>query len=91
YFEYLLKYSRLNLKADPLFIQTWKMAVDSSIKFLLKESTVGDWTYLADMEDDWQIHHIGSHLTCFHSGNWILGGQLTTLITVAIPSMTYRH
>ncbi|KAF8581522.1 glycoside hydrolase family 47 protein, partial [Ramaria rubella] len=52
------------------------MAVDPSIKFLLKESTVGDWTYLADMEDDRQIRHIGSHLTCLHGGNWILGGQL---------------
>ncbi|KAF8591294.1 glycoside hydrolase family 47 protein [Ramaria rubella] len=62
--------------ADPLFIQTWQTAVDPLIKFLLKESTVGDWTYLADMEDDWQICHIGSHLACFHGGNWILGGQL---------------
>lgn len=76
YFEYLLKYPRLDPSVDPLFIQTWQTAVDSSIKWLLKKSTVGGWFYLADFEDDRKIRHIGSHLACFHGGNWILGGQL---------------
>lgn len=82
YFEYLLKYPRLNLDADPLFIETWQTAVDSSIKWLLKVSTVGDWTYLADFQDDRQIRHIGSHLACFHGGNWILGGKLLNNQTI---------
>ena len=29
----------------------------------------------ADLEDDRQICRISSH-SCFHGGNWILGGQL---------------
>jgi len=76
YLEYLLKYPRLNFDANPLLLQTWQTAVDSSIKFLKKVSTVGDFTYLADFQDDRQIRHIGSHLECFHAGNWILGGKL---------------
>lgn len=76
YLEYLLKYTRINLDANPLLLQTWQTAVDSSIKFLMKVSTVGDRTYLADFQDDRQIRHIGSHLECFHAGNWILGGRL---------------
>lgn len=76
YLEYLLKYSRLDPTVDPLFIQTWQTAVDSSIKWLHKISTVGGWSYVADFQDDRQIRHIGSHLECFMGGNWILGGKL---------------
>ena len=36
YFEYLLKYARLSGTSDPIFIDTWREAVDSSIKVLLK-------------------------------------------------------
>lgn len=36
YFEYLIKYTRLNGTADPLWADTWKIAVDSSIRTLLK-------------------------------------------------------
>ena len=82
YLEYLLKYPRLNLNADPAFVQTWQTAVDSSIKFLMKESTVGGQTYLADLQDNRQIRHIGSHLECFHGGNWILGGKLLNNQTI---------
>ncbi|GJJ15130.1 hypothetical protein Clacol_009405 [Clathrus columnatus] len=82
YLEYLLKYPRLNLDADPLFIQTWQTAVDSSIKWLLKTSTVGGWSYVADFQDDRQIRHIGSHLECFLGGNWILGGKLLNNDTI---------
>ncbi|KAF8586606.1 glycoside hydrolase family 47 protein [Ramaria rubella] len=82
YFEYLLKYPRLNPDADPVFIQTWQTAVDSSIQYLLKVSTVGDWTYLADFQDDRKIRHISSHLACFHGGNWILGGKLLNNQTI---------
>ena len=82
YLEYLLKYTRLNPDANPLFLQTWRTAVDSSIKFLMKESTVGGHTYLADLEDDRKIVHIGSHLACFHGGNWILGGKLLNNQTI---------
>jgi mannosyl-oligosaccharide alpha-1,2-mannosidase len=82
YLEYLLKYPRLNPNADPVLLQTWQTAVDTSIKFLLKVSTVGDFTYLADFEDDRKIRHIGSHLACFHGGNWILGGKLLNNQTI---------
>jgi len=76
YLEYLIKYPRLDPTVDPIFLNTWKTAVDSSIKFLLKNSTIGGHAYLAEFGDDRKIHHVGGHLTCFHGGNWILGGQL---------------
>ena len=36
YFEYLIKYARLNNTDDPVFADTWRTAVDSSMKTLLK-------------------------------------------------------
>ncbi len=36
YFEYLLKYPVLVGLDDPLYIDTWRTAVDSSIKYLLR-------------------------------------------------------
>lgn len=36
YFEYLIKYARLSNTDNPVFADTWKTAVDSSIKTLLK-------------------------------------------------------
>ncbi|KAF8889714.1 glycoside hydrolase family 47 protein, partial [Infundibulicybe gibba] len=82
YFEYLIKYARLNNTADPLFANTWKLAVDSSIKTLLKTSTVGNHVYLADFDDSRSIRHVGSHLACFHGGNWLLGGKLLNNNTI---------
>ncbi|KLO09026.1 glycoside hydrolase family 47 protein [Schizopora paradoxa] len=87
YFEYLVKYQRLTGMADQTFINTWRTAVDSSIKTLRKVSTVGDHVYLADFDDDGLIRHIGSHLACFHGGNWLLGGKLlnnNTIVDVAL-------
>lgn len=82
YFEYLIKYPHLDSTVDPIFRDTWEVAVDSSIKFLLKETVVGGWSYLADMGDDRRIRHIGSHLACFYGGNWILGGKLLANDTI---------
>ncbi|THU94524.1 glycoside hydrolase family 47 protein [Dendrothele bispora CBS 962.96] len=82
YFEYLIKYARLTNTNDNLFADTWHTAVDSSIKFLLRTSTVGDHLYLADRDDEGKIVHISSHLACFHGGNWILGGKLLNNETI---------
>jgi mannosyl-oligosaccharide alpha-1,2-mannosidase len=38
-----------------------------------KTSTVGNHVYLADYDDQKRIRHVGSHLACFHAGNWLLG------------------
>ncbi|KAF4583366.1 alpha-1,2-Mannosidase [Pleurotus pulmonarius] len=87
YFEYLIKYARLSNTDDPVFADTWATAVDSSIKTLLRTSTVGGFTYLADFDDNRQIRHVGSHLACFHGGNWILGGKLLnnqTLVDIGL-------
>ncbi|XP_006463334.1 hypothetical protein AGABI2DRAFT_194180 [Agaricus bisporus var. bisporus H97] len=88
YFEYLIKYARLNNTADSLFADTWKLAVDSSIRTLLKNTnTETVQTYLADYNSNKQIVHISSHLACFHGGNWLLGGQLLdnqTIVDVAL-------
>ncbi|KAF8814729.1 alpha-mannosidase 1 [Phlegmacium glaucopus] len=76
YFEYLIKYARLNNTVDPLFADTWRTAVDSSIKTLLRTSIAGNHAYLADYDSAKRIRHISSHLACFHGGNWLLGGRL---------------
>ncbi|KAG0316721.1 maturation of Asn-linked oligosaccharides protein, partial [Podila horticola] len=54
----------------------WKLAVDSAISKLIKTSTVGDWTYIADYDDEKRICHVSSHLECFAGGDWIVGGKL---------------
>ncbi|KAG6919821.1 hypothetical protein DXG01_000326 [Tephrocybe rancida] len=87
YFEYLIKYARLNSDADPLYTDTWRVAVDSSIKTLLKAissqtSTIGNHVYLADYDSDKKIRHVSSHLACFHGGNWLFGGQLLNNQTI---------
>jgi len=38
-----------------------------------KTSTVGNYVYLADLDDQGLIRHVGSHLACFYAGNWLLG------------------
>ncbi|KAJ7843931.1 seven-hairpin glycosidase [Mycena leptocephala] len=82
YFEYLIKYARLSNTNDPIYIDTWKTAVDSSIHTLLKTSTVGNYKYLADRDDDGKILHFSSHLACFHAGNWLYGGKLVQNQTI---------
>ncbi|KAJ7686657.1 glycoside hydrolase family 47 protein [Mycena rosella] len=92
YFEYLIKYARLTNTDDPIYLDTWKArslrgtAVDSSIKTLLRNSTVGNHLYFADFDGS-SIRHVGSHLACFHAGNWLLGGKLLgnqTIINIAL-------
>jgi hypothetical protein len=39
----------------------------------MKTSTIHDWKYLADYDDQKMIRHVGSHLKCFHGGNWLFG------------------
>ncbi|KAF7338211.1 alpha-1,2-Mannosidase [Mycena venus] len=83
YFEYLLKYGRLTNTNDTLFVDTWKTAVDSTIQYLLRTSTVGNHTYTSTFDSfAGLIHHTSSHLTCFHGGNWILGGKLLNNDTI---------
>lgn len=36
YFEYLIKYGRLTNTHDTVFVDTWKTAVDSTIRHLLR-------------------------------------------------------
>lgn len=87
YFEYLIKYARLTNTDDNLFADSWYTAVDSSIKTLAKTSTVGDHLYLADFDENRKIRHVGSHLECFHAGNWLLGGKLMnndTIVDIAL-------
>ncbi|KAI1786737.1 glycoside hydrolase family 47 protein [Ganoderma leucocontextum] len=87
YLEYLIKYARLTNTNDNIFTDNWATAVDSSIKTLLRTSTVSNWTYLADLDDTGTIRHIGSHLACFMAGNWIMGGRLLnnqTIVDIAL-------
>jgi len=87
YFEYLIKFARLSNTDNNIFVDTWATAVDSSIKFLTRRSTVGNFLYLADFDDSRTIRHIGSHLACFHGGNWLFGGRLLnnqTIINIAL-------
>ncbi|KAF8155649.1 glycoside hydrolase family 47 protein [Crassisporium funariophilum] len=87
YFEYLIKHARLSNTNDNTFADTWHTAVDSSIKNLLRTSTVGNHVYLADFDSSRTIRHISSHLACFHGGNWLFGGRLLnnqTIVNVAL-------
>lgn len=87
YFEYLIKHARLSNTDDNIFADTWATAVDSSIKSLLRTSTVGGHVYLADFDSNKQIRHVGSHLACFHGGNWLMGGRLLnnqTIVNIAL-------
>ncbi|KAF7314402.1 alpha-1,2-Mannosidase [Mycena kentingensis (nom. inval.)] len=76
YYEYLVKYARLTNTNDQIWIETWKKAVDSSIKNLLRDSIVGRNAYLGEMDEQGKVRHVSSHLSCFHAGNWLLGGRL---------------
>ncbi|TEB32929.1 seven-hairpin glycosidase [Coprinellus micaceus] len=76
YFEYLIKHARLSNTDDSIYADSWATAIDSSITHLLKTSTVGNHTYLADYDSDGLIRHTSSHLACFHGGNFLLGGKL---------------
>lgn len=71
YFEYLIKYGRLTNTADATFVNTWKTAVDSSIRYLSTTSTVGNHTYITDYTGG-QKRYIGSHLECFHGKHYIV-------------------
>ncbi|KAG6844317.1 hypothetical protein H0H87_007846 [Tephrocybe sp. NHM501043] len=82
YFEYLIKYARLNSDADQLYADYWRLAVDSSINTLLRTSTVGNHVYLADFDSSRRIRHVSSHLACFHGGNWLFGGKLLNNQTI---------
>ncbi|KAF5311116.1 hypothetical protein D9619_007982 [Psilocybe cf. subviscida] len=82
YLEYLIKYPRLNSSVDATFVDSWRTAVTSSINTLMKKSIPGNHAYLADFDDYRNIKHIGSHLACFHGGNWLLGGKLLNNQTI---------
>ncbi|KAJ6541768.1 glycoside hydrolase, partial [Mycena capillaripes] len=76
--EYLIKYARLSNTDDPMYVDTWKDSQYSLLVTFLATSTVGNHTYLADLDDDGKIRHVSSHLACFHAGNWLYveGGTL---------------
>ncbi|KAJ6597000.1 glycoside hydrolase family 47 protein [Mycena vulgaris] len=83
YYEYLIKYGRLTNTKDTQFVDAWKTAVDSTIHHLIRKSTVGNHTYTSTFDAvAGLIHHTSAHLTCFHGGNWIMGGKLLNNDTI---------
>ncbi|KAH9074263.1 seven-hairpin glycosidase [Lactarius deliciosus] len=82
YLEYLIKYAYLSNTRDITFANAWSAAVDSSIRYLKQTSTVGNHVYLADIDDNGSVRPVGSHLACFHAGNWMLGGKLLNNQTI---------
>ncbi|CUA76752.1 mannosyl-oligosaccharide alpha-1,2-mannosidase [Rhizoctonia solani] len=84
YFEYLIKYGRLTNNANTLWTKQWLTAVDSSIIHLAQEAVDTDikgLLYLGEWYNG-TFRHLGSHLACFHGGNWIMGGRLTDNDTI---------
>ncbi|KAJ8589665.1 hypothetical protein M405DRAFT_841726 [Rhizopogon salebrosus TDB-379] len=75
YFEYLAKYARLTNTDDSSYVDAWLTAADTSIKTLLRTSTVGGWLFLVNYDDNKNIVHV-SHLACLSRGNWIPGTPL---------------
>lgn len=77
YLEYLLKYGMLIDNRDPSYYNTWKQAVQSSIKTLLQVSPVGNLTYLGEYSSSQKsFYYESSHLACFAGGNWLMGGKI---------------
>ncbi|KAJ1311404.1 hypothetical protein OPQ81_009894 [Rhizoctonia solani] len=84
YFEYLIKYGRLTNNADTIWTKQWLTAVDSSMVHLAQEAVDTDvkgLLYLGEWYNG-TFRHLGSHLACFHGGNWIMGGRLTDNDTI---------
>ncbi|KAH9818688.1 family 47 glycoside hydrolase [Melampsora americana] len=77
YYEYLLKYPMLTNKADPVYLESWKKAVGSSIKHLITTSSLQNLTYLDEYwKSEGGKRHTFSHLACFAGGNWMMGGRV---------------
>lgn len=55
--------------------------------FVCQTSTVDDWVYLADYDDNHSILHVSSHLACFAGGNWILGALRMIVVVVEFMSL----
>ncbi|KAJ7851200.1 seven-hairpin glycosidase [Mycena leptocephala] len=83
YYEYLIKYFKMTANANPLWGKTWAAAVDSSIKQLLKTTSVatGQRTYLTSASGTSNSFSMGD-LACFSGGNWIMGGKLLDNATI---------
>ncbi|KAJ7256730.1 seven-hairpin glycosidase [Mycena rebaudengoi] len=83
YYEYLIKYFKMTANANPLWGKTWAAAVDSSIKQLLKKTSVatGQRTYLTSASGNSNSFSMGD-LACFSGGNWIMGGKLLDNATI---------
>ncbi|KAG0376754.1 maturation of Asn-linked oligosaccharides protein [Mortierella sp. AD032] len=82
YFYSILRFAMLPGTVDNIYGSTWTTAIDSAIRTLIRRSTVGDWTYLADYDDSKRIRHISSHQKCFAGGDWIVGGRLLVNETI---------
>jgi mannosyl-oligosaccharide alpha-1,2-mannosidase len=53
----------------------------------VQTSSVGNWTYIADSPQPGELRLVGSHLECFHAGNWIMGGKMLnnqTIVDIAL-------
>ncbi|CAE6459936.1 unnamed protein product [Rhizoctonia solani] len=84
YFEYLIKYGRFTNNANTIWTKQWLTAVDSSITHLAQEpigTDIKGLLYLGEWYNE-TFRHLGSHLACFHGGNWIMGGRLTDNDTI---------
>ncbi|KAJ7234110.1 seven-hairpin glycosidase [Mycena rebaudengoi] len=83
YYEYLIEYFKMTANANPLWGKTWAAAVDSSIKQLLKKTSVatGQRTYLTSASGNSNSFSMGD-LACFSGGNWIMGGKLLDNATI---------
>ncbi|KAJ8589660.1 hypothetical protein M405DRAFT_933311 [Rhizopogon salebrosus TDB-379] len=75
YFGYLAKYAHLTNTDDSSYADAWLTAVDTSIKTLLRTSTVGEWLILVNYDDNKNIVYV-SHLARISRDNWILGTSL---------------
>ncbi|KAJ8595860.1 hypothetical protein M405DRAFT_837588 [Rhizopogon salebrosus TDB-379] len=73
--SYFAKYARLTQTDDSSYANAWLTTVDTSIKTLLKTSTVGGWLFLVNYDDNKNIVHV-SRLACFSRGSWIPGTSL---------------
>lgn len=79
FFEYLIKYPFLLGDSEHSYLDVYRQTLNSTIQHLLKQTGVGNLTFLADYSksagDNGTIY-IHSHLACFSGGNIAMAGRL---------------
>ncbi|TKA79073.1 hypothetical protein B0A55_02506 [Friedmanniomyces simplex] len=77
FYEYLLKAYIYNSEEYAPYLERWKLAADSTIRYIASHAYGHpEWTFLPYWEGD-KLHNVIDSLSWFAGGNFILGGMIT--------------